>query len=241
MAAGQGFKTFATGDVLTAADTNGYLMQGVWVFADAAARTAAVTSPEEGNISFLKDTNSTEYYSGAAWVAIGGSSGSFTKIVANTFTTVSSVSLPASTFSATYKNYKVILNITSTSSGAGNITGRMRASGTDDTSTDYYAALAMSSVAAGASIQGTNGVTSFGMGFSGFFHAYAKSLDFYNPEIASQTKISGTGFGYTSGHTAFAADTFGGLMNNSTQYDSFSFIVNTGTMTGSYAVYGLEN
>jgi hypothetical protein len=48
-------------------------MQGVWVFADAAARTAAVTSPQEGNVSFLKDTNSTEYYSGSAWVAIGGS------------------------------------------------------------------------------------------------------------------------------------------------------------------------
>jgi len=74
MAAGLGFKTFATGDVLTAGDTNGYLMQGVWVFADAAARTAAVTSPQEGNISYLKDTNSTEYYSGSAWVAIGGSS-----------------------------------------------------------------------------------------------------------------------------------------------------------------------
>jgi hypothetical protein len=74
MAAGLGFKTFATGDVLTAGDTNGYLMQGVWVFADAAARSAAVTSPQEGNISYLKDTNSTEYYSGSAWVAIGGSS-----------------------------------------------------------------------------------------------------------------------------------------------------------------------
>jgi hypothetical protein len=72
MAAGSGFKTFATGDVLTAADTNGYLMQGVWVFADAAARTAAVTSPQEGNMSYLKDTNSTEYYSGSAWVAVAG-------------------------------------------------------------------------------------------------------------------------------------------------------------------------
>jgi hypothetical protein len=75
MAAGLGFKTFVTGDVLTAADTNGYLMQGVWVFASAAARTSAVTSPQEGNMSYLKDTNSTEYYSGSAWVAIGGSSG----------------------------------------------------------------------------------------------------------------------------------------------------------------------
>jgi hypothetical protein len=76
MAAGLGYKEFTTGDVLTAADANGYLAsQVVMVFADAAARTAAITTPEEGMISFLKDTNSTEYYSGAAWVAIGGGGG----------------------------------------------------------------------------------------------------------------------------------------------------------------------
>jgi hypothetical protein len=69
MAAGLGFKTFTTGEVLTAADTNGYLMQGVLVFASAAARAAAITSPQEGQYSYLKDTNSTEYYDGAAWIA----------------------------------------------------------------------------------------------------------------------------------------------------------------------------
>jgi hypothetical protein len=78
MAAGLGFKTFNTGDVLSAADTNGYLMQGVLVFADATARTAAITSPEEGQVSFLKDTNSTEFYDGSAWVAIGGGSSPLT-------------------------------------------------------------------------------------------------------------------------------------------------------------------
>jgi hypothetical protein len=71
MAAGLGFKDFVTGEVLTAADVDGYLMQGVWVFADAAARTAAVTSPQEGNMSYLKDTNSIEYYSGSGWVSSG--------------------------------------------------------------------------------------------------------------------------------------------------------------------------
>ena len=69
MAAGLGFKTFTTGEVLTAADTNGYLMQGILVFASAAARAAAITSPQEGQYSYLKDTNSTEYYDGAAWIA----------------------------------------------------------------------------------------------------------------------------------------------------------------------------
>ncbi len=43
MAAGLGFKDFTTGEVLTAADVDGYLMQNIWVFASAAARDAAVT------------------------------------------------------------------------------------------------------------------------------------------------------------------------------------------------------
>lgn len=67
MAAGLGFKDFVTGEVLTAADVDGYLMQGIWVFASAAARDAAVTSPQEGNFAFLKDTNTTTYYTGSAW------------------------------------------------------------------------------------------------------------------------------------------------------------------------------
>ena len=74
MGAPLGFKTFTTGDVLTAADTNGYLMQGVWTFADATARDAAVTSPQEGNICYLKSTDAVMTYSGAAWVAVGGAS-----------------------------------------------------------------------------------------------------------------------------------------------------------------------
>jgi hypothetical protein len=71
MAAGQGFKTFTTGEVLTAGDVNGYLMQGVLVFASAAARDAAITSPQEGQFAFTKDTNGLWYYDGAAWVASG--------------------------------------------------------------------------------------------------------------------------------------------------------------------------
>ena len=73
MAAGLGYKEFTTGDVLTAADANGYLAsQVVMVFASAAARTSAIASPQEGMISYLKDTNATQYYSGSAWVSIGG-------------------------------------------------------------------------------------------------------------------------------------------------------------------------
>jgi hypothetical protein len=71
MEAGLGFKDFTTGEVLTAADVDGYLMQNIWVFATATARDAAVTSPQEGNFAFTKDNNSLWYYDGAAWVASG--------------------------------------------------------------------------------------------------------------------------------------------------------------------------
>ena len=79
MAAGLGFKTFTTGEVLTAGDVNGYLMQGINVFASAAARDAAITSPQEGQACYLKDTNSVLTYSGSAWVAVGGGSPLTTK------------------------------------------------------------------------------------------------------------------------------------------------------------------
>jgi hypothetical protein len=87
MAAGLGFKDFVTGEVLTAADVDGYLMQGIWVFDDAAARDAAVTSPQEGNACYLKDTNEVLTYSGSVWVAVGGGSPLTTKGDLYTFST----------------------------------------------------------------------------------------------------------------------------------------------------------
>ena len=66
--AGAGFKTFASGDVLTAADVNTYVMQQqVMVFADATARDAAITSPTEGMHAYLKDDDKLHYYDGSSW------------------------------------------------------------------------------------------------------------------------------------------------------------------------------
>lgn len=78
MAAPLGFKDFNTGDVLTAGDVDGYLMQGIWVFDDATARDAAVTSPQEGNACYLKDTDVIQVYSGSSWVTKSGSASPLT-------------------------------------------------------------------------------------------------------------------------------------------------------------------
>lgn len=69
--AGAGFKTFNTGDVLTASDVNTYLMQQtVMVFASAAARTTALgANVAEGMLSYLTSTKQVEVYNGTAWVA----------------------------------------------------------------------------------------------------------------------------------------------------------------------------
>jgi hypothetical protein len=87
MAAGLGFKTFTTGEVLSAGDVNGYLMQGVLVFASAAARNAAITSPQEGQFAYLKDTDSTTYYTGSAWAASGGGGGKVLQVVQAEYST----------------------------------------------------------------------------------------------------------------------------------------------------------
>jgi hypothetical protein len=40
-------------------------------FADSSARSTAITSPSEGMVSYLEDTNQIEVYTGAAWAGIG--------------------------------------------------------------------------------------------------------------------------------------------------------------------------
>lgn len=69
--AGAGYKLFNTGDVLTAAQVNTYLMQQtVMVFADSTARTTALSGVlAEGMLSYLQDTNTVEVYNGSSWVA----------------------------------------------------------------------------------------------------------------------------------------------------------------------------
>ena len=69
-----GYRTFNTGDVLTAAQVQYNLQnQTIMYFANAAARDAAliVGVVQEGMFAYLADTNSTTFYNGAAWENFG--------------------------------------------------------------------------------------------------------------------------------------------------------------------------
>ena len=109
-----GVKNFTAGAVLTASDVNQYLSRGVFVFASAAARTSAFSAAgitlSEGWFSYLTDTNSTEYYDGAAWVPLAA---------ANAISTVASASSIAVTAPGTY----LLTGTTSVATITGGTTG----------------------------------------------------------------------------------------------------------------------
>lgn len=80
------FKDFAAGDILTAADVDDYLMrQTVMTFDDSTARGTALGTAvlTEGMVSYLKDTNTLQYYDGSAWADVSNP-GDITAVTAGT-------------------------------------------------------------------------------------------------------------------------------------------------------------
>ena len=79
-----GFKVFAVGEVLTAADVNDYLMeQSIGIFANSTARDAQITSPIEGQFCYLADSNVLQLYGGSSWADYIGE-GDISSVVAGT-------------------------------------------------------------------------------------------------------------------------------------------------------------
>jgi hypothetical protein len=63
------YKTFVNGFPLSGSELNQYLMsQVIAVFVDSAARTSAIDTPLEGQVTYLTGTNVFQYWSGSAWV-----------------------------------------------------------------------------------------------------------------------------------------------------------------------------
>ena len=78
-----GFKVFSTGEVLTAADVNDYLMeQSIGIFANSTARDAQITSPIEGQFCYLADSDVLQLYT-SSWNDFIGA-GDITAVTAGT-------------------------------------------------------------------------------------------------------------------------------------------------------------
>ena len=234
MAAGAGYIEFATGDILTAAAANQYLAsQVVMVFASASARTSAIASPQEGMISYLKDTNATEYYSGSAWVAIGGSSGALTLITTVNLSSSGSFNINGC-FSSTYDNYMVVFSNLQGSSSSYASFG-LRSGGTNATSsyeTAGYYMLYSSSTINGQAATGDSKFDSIEWGTSTTDNSSG------NLFLFSPFKTTNTGFEYNQ-EAPGAIVRRSGNHAVATSYDSLWFTVNSGTVSGNISIYGL--
>ena len=183
---------FTIGDVLTAANTN-LLTNAPPVFSGTATRDAAFGGAgektlAEGQLCYLEDSNIVQYYDGAAWATVGPAAASaFSLIVAETaFTGASSVPVN-NCFTSTYTNYKLILNIPTSSNNVGL---KLRASGTDS-STGYYSVNyeMYSSNAGGSGTAVQSNATSFDVGAS----QSQSMLEIFNPQLAQITGFASQG------------------------------------------------
>lgn len=76
------YKVFQNGYPLTAAELNNYLMnQTVMVFASATERDSVLTSPVEGMITYLQDSNLLRSYDGSAWVDVNDNTDAISKTI----------------------------------------------------------------------------------------------------------------------------------------------------------------
>lgn len=78
------YKTFTAGTLATASDVNTYLMkQSVMVFADAAARNAALTAPTEGMVTYQEGSDHLTVYNGSAWIPFDTTWTTYTPTLSN--------------------------------------------------------------------------------------------------------------------------------------------------------------
>jgi hypothetical protein len=176
-------------------------------------------------------------------VAVGSGTGSVDADGKVTFTTVSSISLNGC-FSSTYKNYKIIFAKTS-SSGSPAITLRLRASGTDNSSSNYsYNSLLWSNGAqTGYDYARANtsapALTSSILGYAASTGESYQEYELFNP---FETARTGLNYKMTMWNGSDFLGLHGsGIMSVTTSYDGVTFTSSTGTITGTVSVYGYKD
>ena len=238
--------TYTAGQVLEAADLN-ITNSGVPVFADSTARDAAFGGTgektlAEGQLAYLEDSNIVQYYDGSSWATVGpATAGGLVYLTGATFTTVTSVSLPNNTFSATYNNYKIILTLTALTVDS-DLSGRMRAGGADDTTGPYQNMFVGIDNNGTASNSTSAGDTKFLLGESDTNCRYTLSADILNPFNSVPTTLHAHYSFLNKAATVSVGRVGTGIVSAATSFDSFSFISSVASsMSGNYKVYGYAN
>ena len=164
--------------------------------------------------------------------ALGTKKAGMVLLNTTSFSGVTSVSLPASTFTSTYDNYRIIL--TGTTAAGNALAFRMRLSGTDATGANYSTGIIFTSSTGGPSRNYLTGQTSGAIGLYGSIEGVI-ILDVINPSKAANTVITNTYNTWSS--TSNEQGTVFSLHQVATAYDSMTFIT-AANGSGTYSVYG---
>jgi hypothetical protein len=165
------------------------------------------------------------------------SSPGLVKLSTQTFTTASTVSFAANTFTSTYNTY--FFTFDCIGSTAVTIRARLRAAGTDNTSAQY-SKTEWAGDSAPLTISANSGQTSWDVVSLYDSDAKRSGINFTLTDV----QVSGR---YKSGVANFNVNLSSGnvyplrrafALNNTTSYDSITFLTDTGTMTGSITCYG---
>jgi hypothetical protein len=152
------------------------------------------------------------------------------------FSAVSSFSLPANTFSATYENYYYIMNATNTATAT--LIARMRTGGADN-STSNYGKIDVNLSAGSLTAADNTAQTSW----TAIAHSTSGAMTFGHQGVLFspfETKATGLRYDFLSQFTGTQFLRLGyARFNGTTSFDSMSWIIDAGTMTGSMSVYGL--
>jgi hypothetical protein len=175
---------------------------------------------------------------GLKWAAPAPSG--LTLINSTTFSGASSVSLD-NVFTATYANYLVQTNFTSSGSTDQMLSMRLRVGGVDNTGADYIFDGTRAYPAAVAYFGGT--LTSFQLHNISTVNANNASHTFqlFNPAVANRTQIHSMGHGYTSVTFGTNSIHMSGSESDSTAYDGFTLFVTSGNIAGTVKIYGYKS
>jgi hypothetical protein len=229
-------------EVLTAAEMT-QINTGIPVFATTVTRDAAFGGAgekvlAEGQFAYIEATNTTQYYDGAAWQSVGTTPG-LVYITGATFTGVATVDSPQNTFTSTYTNYLVSINLDSAASAAA-LYFRLSTTGTPVTTGYDWAGMTVRSTTA-TFPGGQNNVAQFYFGDVGNIDYTSFVVTLANPQVSAKVTKT-TWAGPHADGTYYYSTTGAGRQSPAASHDGFR-IFNSGgvNMTGSYKVYGYSN
>jgi hypothetical protein len=155
-------------------------------------------------------------------------------ITTQSFSAVSSVSIN-NCFSADYDNYRVMFSLTATSGNASAYV-RLRAGGSDWTTSRYYQMSPGLTSGNSVSSNGSEGQSGWEWGTIDPPGIAVMNIDVMSPAMAVQTRIAGTSAYYNG--SFFVGRALMGVHNSSTSIDGISFYPGSGNYTGSLSIYG---